>query len=83
MILIWQLCHPHWAFKLLLRTFIGKLPIFLILKSTTIGFLLGQTQQFAPVLFENIPRVTEKDLLSSHYAGYLEVAGTWYTTWCM
>ena len=80
----WQICHTHWAFKLPLRTFSGKIQTFPMAKSKTIGFLLDQTQQHTPVLFGKTPRelLPGKELWSSHYVAYLEVAGMCYTRWC-
>ena len=45
-------------------------------KSKTIGFLLDVTQQYTTVLFTKTPRalLPEKELLSSHYVAYSEVA---------
>ena len=47
-----------------------------MVKSKTIGFLLDLTQQYSPVLFAKTPHelLPEKELLSSHYAAYFEVA---------
>ena len=46
------------------------------MKSKTIGFILDLTQQYTPVLFPKTPRelLPEKELLSSHYAAYSDVA---------
>ena len=72
----WQICQAHWAFKLPLRTFSGKLRTFPMVKSKTIGFLLDLTHQYTPVLFAKTPRelLPEKELLSGHYGAYSEVA---------
>ena len=73
----WQTCHIHLEFKLPIRTFGGKLRTFPTVKSKTIEFYLDRTQQYTPVLFAKTPRelLSEKELLSSHYAAYSEVAG--------
>ena len=67
---------PKRAFKLPFCTFSSKLQTFPMVKSKTIGFLLDLTQQYTQVLFTKTPRqlLPEKELLSSHYVAYSEVA---------
>ena len=69
----WKICHTQQAIILPLSTFSGKLRTFSTVKSKTVGFLLDLAQQYTPVLFAKTPR-QEKELLSSHYAAYSEVA---------
>ena len=76
----WQIYHAHWAFKVPLHTFSGKLQTFPTVKSKTIRFFSMKPNSTLQ-LFWRIPRVPEKELPSGHYAAYSRVAGTCYCTW--